>query len=235
MFRLSDKEKFFKMVNRFDKIKHKYYIDERKLMSVTELIGNYIRPFNSNMVAQMLSNKSGRDKDDILNEWDLKREIAIDYGNSIHKAVELWLKYQIKPTQPHLLKSVEKFIEQFGHIEWLSEHRVFNKEYELGGTLDLYSDTSKIIADLKTNDTNKKGKKGNFIKPLNKLKVNNLNKVRLQTKVYQELIGEDLKRFVYIWNGDNWEEQELEDIDVTEIMQIRKEEVEKEKLINEMF
>ena len=221
--------------SRFDAVKHEYYIDDRKLMSVTELIGTYERPFNANMVAHMVAKKSGRDKNDILNEWDLKRDIAIDYGNSIHKSVELWLKYQIEPTQPHLLKAVRQFNKQFGHIEWLSEHRVFNHEYELGGTLDLYSVKDRIIADIKTNDTMKVGKKGNFIKPLNKVKVNNLNKVRLQAKTYEVLVEKECTRFVYHWDGEVYNVIELEDIDVQPILEIRKQELEKAKLVEDMF
>lgn len=222
-------------MNRFNAVAHEYYIDDRKLMSVTELIGTYERPFNANMVAHMVANKSGRDKDDILNEWDLKRDIAVDYGNSIHKSIELWLKYQIEPTQPHLLKAVRQFDKQFGDIEWLSEHRVFNHEYELGGTLDLYSKTHSIIADVKTNDTLKEEKKGNFITPLNKVKVNNLNKVRLQAKVYEVLVEKECTRFVYHWDGEVYNVIELEDIDVQPILEIRKKELEKAKLVEDMF
>jgi hypothetical protein len=222
-------------MNRFNAVAHEYYIDDRKLMSVTELIGTYERLFNANMVAQMVANKSGRDKDDILNEWDLKRDIAVDYGNSIHKSIELWVKYEIEPTQPHLLKAVRQFDKQFGDIEWLSEHRVFNHKYELGGTLDLYSKTQSIIADVKTNDTLKEEKKGNFITPLNKVKVNNLNKVRLQAKVYEVLVEKECTRFVYHWDGEVYNVIELEDIDVQPILEIRKQKLEKAKLVEDMF
>ena len=206
------------MVNRFNAIKHEYYSDDTQLLSVTKFISRYQRPFNAPMVANMVANKNNRTAEDVLNEWDLKRDIANNYGTSVHLAVEGWIKYGIIPTQPHLQLVVEKFREKFGHIKWESEYRIFNKEYELGGTVDLLSFESGIMADIKTNETNKKGSKGNFIKPLNKLKVNNLNKVRLQTCIYENLIGEDFKKFVYIWNGEDFEEQELEPVDVSELL-----------------
>lgn len=206
-------------MNRFIEATHTYMNGELEYLSVTKLIGKYIRPFNADMVAHMSAKRSGKDKNYYLNLWDLKRDIAVDYGNSIHKAIELWIKYEIKPTQPHLLKVVNKFIEQFGHIGWESEVRLFNKEYELGGTVDLLSEN--IIADIKTNDTLKEGKKGNFIKPLNKVKVNNLNKVRLQTQIYETMIGKEMQKLVYMWNGEEFEVIELEPIDVSEILQAR--------------
>lgn len=208
-------------MNRFIEATHTYMNGELEYLSVTKLIGKYERPFNSSMVAHMSAKRSGKGKDYYLNLWDLKRDIAVDYGNSIHKAVELWIKYEIKPTQPHLLKAVDKFIEQFGHIEWQSEVRLFNAKYELGGTIDLLSEKSKIIADIKTNDTLKKGSKGNFIKPMNKVKVSNLNKVRLQTRIYEEMIGEEHQRLVYMWNGEEYEVIELEDIDISPILSER--------------
>lgn len=209
-------------MNRFIEATHTYMNGELEYLSVTKLIGKYERPFNASMVAHMSAKRSGKDKDYYLNLWDLKRDIAVDYGNSIHKAVELWIKYQIKPTQPHLLKAVDKFIEQFGHIEWQSEVRLFNAKYELGGTIDLLSEKSKIIADIKTNDTLKEVKKGNFIKPMNKVKVNNLNKVRLQTRTYQEMMENgEYKRLVYMWNGEDYEVIELEDIDIEPMLSER--------------
>tara|TARA_R110000850_G_scaffold238816_1_gene363469 strand:- start:3 stop:638 length:636 start_codon:yes stop_codon:yes gene_type:complete len=206
-------------MNRFIESTHQYFNGELEYLSVTTFTGKYQRPFNSSMVAHMSAKRSGETKEHYLNLWDLKRDIAIDYGNSIHKAVELWIKYQIKPTQPHLLLAVNKFIEQFGHIEWESEVRLYNSKYELGGTVDLLSDG--IIADIKTNDTLKIEKKGNFIKPLNKVKVNNLNKVRLQTQVYEMMLGKEMQKLVYMWNGEEFEVIELESIDVSEILQER--------------
>lgn len=209
-------------MNRFIETTHTYMNGELEYLSVTKLIGKYVRPFNADMVAHMSAKRSGKDKNYYLNLWDLKRGIAVDYGNSIHKAIELWIKYQIKPTQPHLLKCVNKFIEQFGDIEWESEVRLFNKEYELGGTVDLLSRKSRIIADIKSNNTLKEEKKGNFIKPLNKIKVNNLNKVRLQEQIYEKMVDDgEYTKLVYMWNGEEFEVIELEPIDVSEILQAR--------------
>jgi len=97
------------------------------------------------------------------------------------------------------------------------------------GTMDLISWDSKIIAVIKTNDTFKESDK-KFSKPFNNLKASNLNKVRLQTKIYQELLGGEWKRKVFVWTGEDFEEHELENIDVSEIMVLRKQEVELDNL-----
>jgi len=218
--------------SRFDAVKHEYYIDDRKLMSVTELIGTYERPFNANMVSHMVAKKNGRDKNDILNEWQIKKDIAIAYGNSIHLAIEMWIKFKIKPTQKHLEEALDSFLEKYGD-EYESEKRVFNYEYELGGTMDLINDI--YIDDIKTNRTNKKATKGNFIKPLNKIKVNNLNKARLQLSIYDKLTGSSRKLRILNFDGYSWETIELEKVDVDDILEIRKQELEKERLVEEMF
>jgi hypothetical protein len=211
-------------MNRFDAVKHQYYINDKPLLSVTKLIGQYQRPFNSSMVAYM-SAKANKNKldytaNDYLNLWDLKRDIAIDYGNSVHKTIEMWVKFKIRPTQAHLLYMLEKFIEKFGDIEYQSEVRIYNEEYMLGGTVDLLSD--EYLDDIKTNDTLKVDKKGNFIKPLNKVKVNNLNKVRIQTEVYNTLLDKPRIKRVLMWDGVDFEVIVLEDIDVSEILELRK-------------
>lgn len=214
-------------MNRFDAVKHLYYIGDRTLLSVTKWISRYTRPFNAPMVATMVAKKTNyaRSQADVLNEWDLKRDIANNYGNAIHMAVEGWIKYRIIPTQRHLAECVEQFEKQFGRYNWVSEHRIFNEEYELGGTIDLLCEDKKIIADIKTNNTLQKKKKGNFLKPLNKLSVNNLNKVRLQTEVYNQLMGGRYKKLVYMWDGKKFHVIELEDVDITEILAERRAEV----------
>jgi hypothetical protein len=211
-------------MNRFDAVKHQYYINDKPLLSVTKLIGQYQRPFNSSMVAYMSAkankNKLDYSANDYLNLWDLKRDIAIDYGNSVHKTIEMWVKFKIRPTQAHLLYMLEKFIEKFGDIDYQSEVRIYNEEYMLGGTVDLLS--NEYLDDIKTNDTLKVDKKGNFIKPLNKVKVNNLNKVRIQTEVYDTLLDKPRKKRVLMWDGVDFEVIVLEDIDVSEILELRK-------------
>jgi len=218
------------MVNRFDAVRHEYYIGDRLLKSVTTFISDFMPKFNAPMIASVVAKKRGVSTEDILNDWDLKRDIANNYGNSIHMSIERWLRFGEKPTQSHLQLAVNKFIEKFGNTNWDSEYRVFSEEYELGGTLDLISWDSKIIADIKTNDTFKESDK-KFSTPLNNLKASNLNKVRLQTKIYQELLGGEWQRMVFMWNGENFEDHELEDIDISVIMETRKQEV---KLANLM-
>jgi len=214
-------------MNRFDAVKHKYYINDKPLLSVTKLISKYTRPFNSSMVAYMSAkaNKNGLKwtAEDYLNYWDLKRTIATNYGNAIHETIEMWIKFGERPTQPHLEYMLDKFIEQFGHIDYQSEVRIFNEEYMLGGTVDLLSD--EYLDDIKTNDTLKEETKGNFIKPLNKLKVNNLNKARLQTSVYDELLKKTRIKRVLMWNGEDFEVIELETVDVSEILADRLKEI----------
>lgn len=209
-------------MNRFNKSEHKYYLDnDILLLSVTRFISQYAPEFNASLVAHMVSKSNGRDKDDILNEWDLKREIASDYGNSIHKAIELWVKFGEMPKQEHLEKAVLEFVglcEEEGQTGGQSEYQIFDEKYELGGTIDYLTDTK--IIDFKTNDTEKKGK-GRFKEPLKDLKHNNLNKARLQLSIYDQLTGGNRKLEVWNWDGDTFTIIPLKKVDVSEILKER--------------
>jgi len=223
------------MQNRFDKIKHEYYADDVKLDNVTNFLDTYTGEFNPFLIAnaRYKSKKNTRNlsMEDMMNVGDLRTSIAINYGNSVHETIELWVKYKYKPTQKHLLDCLEKFIEKYGD-DYESEKRTYSVEYMLGGTMDLLSD--EYLDDIKTNETNKKGG-GRMKEPLQDIQVNNKNKAGLQLAVYEFLEGIKRKKRVLNWDGEEWETIELEDIDVSEIMQIRKEQVEKNKLIEDMF
>ena len=89
--------------------------------------------------------------------------------------------------------------------------------------MDLIND--EFLDDIKTNDTLKVEKKGNFIKPLNKIKVNNLNKATIQLNIYEVLEGKKRKKRILNFDGYKWTTIEIKDMDVSEILEIRKLEI----------
>jgi hypothetical protein len=222
-------------MNRFDKIKHEYYSDNVKLDNVTNFLDTYTGEFNPFLIAnaryKSKNNTRNLSMDDMMNLGDLRTSIAINYGNSVHETIELWVKYKYEPTQKHLLDCLQKFIAKYGD-DYESEKRTYSVEYMLGGTMDLLSD--EYLDDIKTNETMKKGG-GRMNAPLQDIQVNNKNKAALQLSVYEFLEGIKRKKRVLNWDGEEWETIELEDINVTEIMHIRKEQLEKAKLVEDMF
>lgn len=209
------------MKNRFDKIKHEYYADGVKLDNVTSWLSKYTGDFNPFLIANARAkgkgNTQGLSVEDMMNVGDLRNNIAINYGNSIHETIELWIKYKYRPTQKHLEECLDKFISNYGD-EYESEKRIYDKIYMLGGTIDLLSD--EYLDDIKTNETEKKSY-NKMKEPLELYRADNKNKAALQLAVYEFLLGKKRKKRVLNWNGDKWTTIELPDIDVSDIMRER--------------
>lgn len=210
------------MKNRFDEVKHEYYADDVLLDNVTNFMDKYTGEYNPYFIAsarqKSKKNVDNLTMEDMMNVGDLRNGIAIDYGNSVHKTVELWVKYRYRPTQKHLIDCLDKWIEKYGDNNYESETRVYSVEYMLGGTMDLLSE--EYLDDIKTNESNKKGN-GYFKAPLNHIKNNNKNKAGLQLSIYEFLKKIKRKKRILNWDGEEWTTIPLEDIDVTEIMRDR--------------
>lgn len=84
-------EDTFKSVKFYEK-DHKYKINnELCKYSVTTLLKNYGEEFDSEKTAKNVSFKQKRPVDDILKEWNFKREYACFKGSEFHKYVENFL------------------------------------------------------------------------------------------------------------------------------------------------
>ena len=225
------------MKNRFDKVKHEYYSDDVKLDNVTSWLGKYTGEYKPYLIANARANGKGNTQglsvEDMMNVGDLRNSIAINYGNAVHETIELWIKYKYRPTQKHLEICLDKFIEKYGE-DYESEKRIYNVEYMLGGTADLIALTDDYLDDIKTNETEKKSYT-KMLPPLEKYRADNKNKAALQLSVYEFLLGEKKTKRVLNWNGEYWKTIELPDIDVSEIMESKRKEVEQAKLIENMF
>jgi hypothetical protein len=84
-------EETFKKVKFYEK-DHKYKINgELCKYSVTTLLKNYAEEFDSAGVAKNVAFKQGRPVEDILKEWNFKKEYACFKGTDFHKYVENFL------------------------------------------------------------------------------------------------------------------------------------------------
>lgn len=166
-------------------------------ISGTTFCGRYSPPFPKEIIAARVAefnSNEGLPNDTIegvLEEWEKAGEVACDFGNSIHGAVEMWIKYGRKPKAPYLLTIVEKFIElKLGKCA--AEKILFNDDMQLAGTADILEQVNgKEIAllDIKTNG-DLYTKKGKLLPPFNHLASSNLNKYRLQLSLYAHLLTE---------------------------------------------
>jgi hypothetical protein len=82
----------FSNIKFFDK-NHTYTIDNEKVkLSVSGAIKKYEKPFDTKKVAGFVARKNNQDIDEVLKEWDYKREYSCHKGSEFHLFVENFLE-----------------------------------------------------------------------------------------------------------------------------------------------
>lgn len=207
----------------FNADSHTYGIRDRALSSVSSLLKNYTEPFDAEKIAGFVALKRSREegilitKQDILQEWEDKKNAACDKGNLVHNFGENYIPGVQASQGP--LEGYERAIINFwdsipDYIEpFLFELKMFSEELGIAGTTDiiLYNKlTGKfIIADYKTNiDLFKNYKNKKMLKPFNFLLDSPYNKYQLQLSLYQllfEQCGFEVESRKIIWLKPNGE------------------------------
>ncbi len=197
---------FFKELE-FNEEEHIYNHKERQLCSVSSAIKNYVEPFDADKIAGFVAKKRGVSKEEILAEWEGKKNAACNKGHRVHSFGENY-KEGVKPTDGYE-KAIVKFWQNLPKhiVPVIFELKMFSAELGLAGTADiiLYNTKTKkfIIADYKTNIDlfkNYKGKK--LLKPFGKFLDTPFNKYQIQLTYYQklfELTGYEVEDRILIW------------------------------------
>lgn len=173
----------------FDKETHEYSFDGIDYTSVTRYLKELRPPFEKEIIAKMISKKSGRDYDDIIEEWDLKGQVAVNYGNAIHDAIHLWIRYGEMPKAKELIDVVEKFKQlPLNHAGLYSEIIVYCPERKLAGTVDIFEKVGESlnVIDIKTS-TDIKKQRGYFKEPISHIPYTKENEYSLQLGLYKQL------------------------------------------------
>lgn len=193
---------------KLDELNHTYTKDGERYQSVSELIRRYKKPFHAELIAQKVADKTGRAIGDVLEEWELKKELAIDFGNAIHKAIELYINFGEKPKHKVLLKVVKEFAKLAENKELYSEINVSSDKLKIAGTIDLLESVGKKkvkILDIKTNGDLYKESKSYFLPPFANIRDSKINEYRLQLTAYKYLL--ELKGLsveaLELWHYDN--------------------------------
>lgn len=178
----------------FKEKNHDYIENGIYYTPVSDVIKRFTPDFNSDKISKIVASNSNREQEDVLAEWDLKRDIACDFGNSVHQATELWIRYETKPKNYFLEKLIDKF--PLDREQCFSEEIVYNDDLLVAGTIDIPyiaskgSDSSleKVSAlyDVKTNRELKKTH-GKLLEPFDDLPNNKLTKYRMQLSIYKML------------------------------------------------
>lgn len=179
---------------------HKYTDNFGKTyLSVSEFLNLFSKKFDRQGISKMSSAKAGVSQSQILEQWDKKKNDAIDHGNLIHDALELYQKTTtILPGNEYLLPTIKSICAEYSsYYRVFPEEIIFSEEHLLAGKTDnrfqLTSSKNSIISfgDYKTNlskgiqTSNKYGQY--LLGPLSHLQDCNFIKYSLQLSLYAYL------------------------------------------------
>ena len=189
---------------KFDPVEHKYtYLGER-FISVTQFIGQFHTPFETDKWSKIKAEQAGVDQEDILKEWKRLNDYANEIGTATHQWAEdyynkIWREI---PTNQDLLHRITKFNKIYStHLYKLTplafEVRVFSEKWRIAGMIDaLFIFKGKIyILDYKTNkdfttDEHRKGKYEKLLYPFDEYWKNHLNEYSIQLSLYACILEE---------------------------------------------
>ena len=124
----------------FEPEPHIYTVDGEEVISVTTLIGNFFKKFDSLGCAQRLRPSNplyGLSVDEIIEAWEKKGREAANKGTFLHEQIEkyfLGLDYE----KPDGFNHFETFVAEHSNIvPYRSEWRIFDENHHLAGTIDM--------------------------------------------------------------------------------------------------
>lgn len=205
--RLNDTKGF-----KFDPRAHKYTIDGMQLLSGTELISKYVKPFDSAIISEMSAKKYAREGNELLSEgksvrklWNYKGEHASSLGTAGHAfCVMYWLDRTTKPMtilDANAKKAMDAILAKYNIIEM--EVSRGNKNHLIGYTIDIIMQDlvsgEIVLGDFKfsgkfTNEQYKelKGRNANLmLAPFEEFREVAMDKGSIQLELYRKLLKED--------------------------------------------
>ncbi len=177
---------------------HYYTVDKEKYLNVSSIVSALSSRFDKDKISYYVARKEKKTQEDILDLWDIKRELAVTLGTAIHKAVELWIKYDELPKDKYLEKIVKEFPLKREGLE--SEKIVYCDKLKVAGTADIIK--GKELYDIKTTPELYKSY-GKLLKPFDDLKDSPFNKYRIQLNIYRYLHKNINKVYILQWT-DKW-------------------------------
>lgn len=144
----------------FDPIAHTYEDEEgNQFKTGSTFAHTFEKPFDPQLIAPKVAEKKLTTADKVIESWEMKSEVSLMYGSTVHKALECGIKYNELPNNPHLATLVQDYLDMTHDEEQVSEQFVVDFDHKLCGTIDaLVNKGNKhiIIRDFKTGDIYKK-------------------------------------------------------------------------------
>lgn len=197
----------------FNETDHTYSKDGKQYLSGSTFSHLFEKQFPRESAAQKVADRDGKDIQEVLDGWDSKGEISLQYGTLVHKCIETWIKYGEKPNNEYLKNILDDWAESCApDFECESELFLQDDPHQLCGVIDLIGKDE--IIDLKTGDIHKKVQN-----TLGKEFPNDrLSLYALQLNFYRYLAeqnGKKINKLTIHWlNGEHWEKVKVDVIDI---------------------
>lgn len=128
----------------FDETTHTYHADGIPLISVTTLLSSWFKKFNPDETIRMMKSKPswseskyyGMTDEDIKAKWAADGKEASTLGTQLHAAIEEYYKTGTVTLQSVEMEQFLRFAEQRQLKMAGLEHRVWDTEWRLAGTID---------------------------------------------------------------------------------------------------
>ena len=202
---LKELDKFRDIV--FRERSHTYFYREKECTSVTSIVSQYQKPFESELIATRYAKKHNIPVIEVLKDWEEKRDAAAFKGTHVHAYAEyifqnkLYEDPQLSEIDPNLLSFVDNFFNDTKGKLILAKAELVVGDYESGtcGMVDklFYNQTTNEyqIWDYKTNkeikDHSPYGNK--LINGLDHLDDCEMTKFSLQLGIYKHIIEKNTK------------------------------------------
>jgi len=152
----------------YDEVNHLYSWEGVPYLSGSVYAQSFKKPFDGNLIADKMAAKIGAKGSDILKMWSLKGDASRDFGNAVHKALQLYETYRklsealSKEYHIHdnfVLKDiVESFYKAHKDEEAHSEIVIVDHKAKHAGQVDRFvvtGDKKGFITDFKTGSVEK--------------------------------------------------------------------------------
>lgn len=143
-----------------DRETHEYEDEDgNKFISGSTWAGQFEKPFNAELIAPKVAEKKLTTVEKVLEGWEMKSEVSLSYGTTLHKAIECAIKYNELPNNPHLAALAQDALDLIKGQEVSSEQFVCSFEDKACGIVDILvnlGDKRVKIVDIKTGDIYKK-------------------------------------------------------------------------------
>lgn len=144
----------------FDHGAHEYEDEQgNKYWTGSTWAHQFEKPFDPQLLAPKVAEKKLCTVEEVIAGWDMKSEVSLSYGTTVHKALECGIKYNELPNNPHLATLVQDYLDMTHEDEQVSEQFVVDSAHKMCGTIDVLVNNGNkhvTIRDFKTGDIYKK-------------------------------------------------------------------------------